>query len=82
MKAIRNRGKIVVVDPRFTETAAKSDQHIFIKPGTDVWLLLAMVREVLEQKALNLNHLTHLVSAEQINLLKKIIAPYNREMAG
>ena len=29
------KGKIVVIDPRYTETAAKADQHLFIKPGTD-----------------------------------------------
>ena len=48
-------GKVVVVDPRRTETADKASQHIFIKPGTDVWLLLAMVRDVLEQPTLKLS---------------------------
>ncbi|MEE9372572.1 MAG: molybdopterin-dependent oxidoreductase, partial [Saprospiraceae bacterium] len=43
MKDIINRnGKIVVVDPRYTETAARASKHLFIKPGTDVWLLLAI----------------------------------------
>ena len=50
MKDLRARGgKIVVVDPRRTETADKSDQHIFIKPGTDVYLLASMVYEILDQ---------------------------------
>ncbi len=47
LKAIRERGgKLVVVDPRRTETAALADEHIFIKPGTDVLLLLAMLNVV------------------------------------
>jgi len=42
LKAIRERGgKLVVVDPRRTETAAIADQHLFIKPGSDVLMLLA-----------------------------------------
>lgn len=44
LKAIQQRGgKVVVIDPRFTETAAKADEHHFIRPGTDVFLLLAML---------------------------------------
>ena len=40
-KALRARGgKIVVVDPRRTETAKAADQHVFIRPGADVFFLL------------------------------------------
>ena len=47
LKAIQKRGgKVVVIDPRHTETAAKADAHHFIKPGTDVFLLLAMLQVV------------------------------------
>ena len=40
-------GRFVVVDPRRTETAKVADEHHFVRPGTDVWVLLAMLREVL-----------------------------------
>ena len=40
-------GRLVVVDPRRTETAKIADEHHFVRPGTDVWVLLAMVREVI-----------------------------------
>lgn len=44
LKAIRQRGgRIVVFDPRRTETAALADDHFFIRPGTDALLLLSMV---------------------------------------
>src|ERR1700704_790781 len=37
-KAMRARGgRIVVVDPRRTETALAADEHHFIRPGTDVF---------------------------------------------
>lgn len=36
-------GKIIVIDPRRTETAAMADAHYFIRPGSDALLLLAML---------------------------------------
>jgi len=49
LKDIQARnGKVVVVDPRKTETATKADQHIFIKPGTDIYFLAALINEVLK----------------------------------
>ena len=46
--ALKQRGgKLVVVDPRRTETAERADEHIFITPGTDALLLLALLHEVL-----------------------------------
>ncbi|MBL8344169.1 MAG: molybdopterin-dependent oxidoreductase [Rubrivivax sp.] len=43
-KALRARGgKLLVIDPRRTETAAGADEHHFIRPGADVFLLAGMV---------------------------------------
>ena len=43
-KALQARGgRLVVIDPRRTETAAIADAHHFIRPGADVFLLAAMV---------------------------------------
>lgn len=41
-------GRVVVIDPRRTETALLADEHLFLRPGTDAWLLLAMARELFE----------------------------------
>ena len=50
LKAIRERGgRLVVVDPRRTETAALADQHLYIRPGSDVWMLLAMLHVVFNE---------------------------------
>ncbi|MGO4892862.1 molybdopterin oxidoreductase family protein [Flavobacterium sp. W21_SRS_FM6] len=47
LKAIQAReGKVVVIDPKKSETADISSEHYFIKPGTDVLLLLAMLNTV------------------------------------
>ncbi|RAY14859.1 molybdopterin oxidoreductase family protein [Actinomadura craniellae] len=44
LKAIRKRGgRVVVIDPRRTRTAALADHHVFIRPGTDAYLLFALV---------------------------------------
>lgn len=49
-RALRARGgRIVVIDPRRTETAAIADEHHFLRPGTDVFLLLAMAATLVEE---------------------------------
>ncbi|MCW2939047.1 MAG: molybdopterin-binding oxidoreductase [Actinomycetia bacterium] len=43
LKALRARGgKLVVVDPRRTRTA-RLGEHLFIRPGTDAYFLIALV---------------------------------------
>lgn len=50
LKAIRKRGgKVVVVDPRLTRTAKLADEHIFVKPGTDAYLLFAIVHTLFDE---------------------------------
>ena len=54
LKAVQARGgKVVVIDPRRTETAARADAHYFIRPGTDVFLLLAMVQVLYAENLVN-----------------------------
>ncbi|MGZ8831730.1 MAG: molybdopterin dinucleotide binding domain-containing protein, partial [Thermoanaerobaculia bacterium] len=66
---IRKRGgKVVVIDPRRTETAAVASEHHFIRPATDAALLMAMINTM---KAENLFHLTH---PEQLNGLDAALA--------
>ncbi|MEN8181159.1 MAG: molybdopterin-dependent oxidoreductase [Myxococcota bacterium] len=52
LKSIRRGGgKVVVVDPRRTETARVADEHVPIRPGTDLFLLCVMIRRILETGA-------------------------------
>ena len=51
LKDIQKRGgKVVVVDPREAETTKISDQHIMIRPGTDLFLLLGMMKNIIDHK--------------------------------
>jgi anaerobic selenocysteine-containing dehydrogenase len=51
LRAVRERGgKVVVVDPRRTETAREADEHVAIRPGGDAALLLAMIQVLVERK--------------------------------
>ncbi|MCX5743772.1 MAG: molybdopterin oxidoreductase family protein [Proteobacteria bacterium] len=55
--AIQERGgRVIVVDPRRSETAARADQHHFLRPGTDAILLLAMLHHIF---AAGLDRVTH-----------------------
>lgn len=42
-------GRLVVVDPRRTETADIADEHVFVRPGTDVFLLAAMAHVIVAE---------------------------------
>jgi anaerobic selenocysteine-containing dehydrogenase len=51
LRALHARGgRSVVVDPRRTETAARASQHVFIKPGSDAFLLFAMIHTLFEEE--------------------------------
>lgn len=46
----QNGAKIIVVDPRFTKTAAKSDIYCRIRTGTDIAFLYGIIRLIRENK--------------------------------
>lgn len=47
LKGLAARGaKLFVVDPRRTETAKVAGEHVFIRPGTDVFFYLAFLHEL------------------------------------
>ncbi len=50
IKAKKNAAKLVCIDPRFTNTAAKSDKWLPIKPGTDLAFVLALTYVVLTEE--------------------------------
>ncbi len=77
LKAIKKRGGlIVVIDPRFTETSKIANQHISIKPGTDAYLLLAIIHVIFDQNLTSKGHLaTHLNGWDTIEKLVKSYPP-------
>lgn len=55
LRGIRQRGgRVVVIDPRRTETAELADEHHFIRPGTDAFFLAAMIHVFFEEGLVDL----------------------------
>ena len=52
-EAQRNGGKIVVIDPRYSETAAKADEWTPIMPSTDTVLAYGMLNIIFEENLIN-----------------------------
>ena len=46
---IERGGKVIVVDPRRTETAKLASEHHFIRPGSDAAFLLALVHTLFDE---------------------------------
>ncbi|MGV0161486.1 molybdopterin-dependent oxidoreductase [Mycobacterium colombiense] len=50
---IRKRGKVIVIDPVRTQTAARADEWLPIVPGTDAALLLAVAHTLFGENLVN-----------------------------
>ena len=78
-RALRARGgKLVVVDPRRTETAAVADAHHFIRPGADVYFLLGLANTLFAEHLVRLGRLAeHTVGVSEV---KAAVAPYGADI--
>lgn len=62
LRALRRRGgRIVVIDPRRTESADGADEHLRVRPGTDVLVLIAMMNVLITEGLVDLGDLQDLV---------------------
>jgi anaerobic selenocysteine-containing dehydrogenase len=78
LKALQARGgKIVVIDPRRTETADVANQHLFVRPGTDAFLLMAFVNELFATGRVTPGRLADFTDG--IEKLESLSAPYTPE---
>ena len=78
MEEIQRRGgKCVVIDPRRTETGLVADQHIFITPGTDAYLLMAFANTLFEEQCIDLGHLAE--NIDNLDELREAIREYTPE---
>ncbi len=69
-------GRLVVVDPRRTETAKVASEHLFVRPGTDAVLVLAMVRTLFEE---GLTRPAPYV--DRVGRVRELVAPFTPEVA-
>jgi len=78
LKSIRDRGgRVIVLDPRRTETAEKADQHLFIRPATDAVLLLAMIHVLFAENRVRLGRL----QANGVDSLRALTQAWTPERA-
>jgi len=77
LKGVRQRGgKLVVIDPRRSETARIADEHHFLRPGTDAALLLALVHTLFEENLVDLGAAAGLVRGlEQVRVAAAEFSP-------
>jgi anaerobic selenocysteine-containing dehydrogenase len=64
----RRGGRLVVVDPRRTRTAAKADLHLAIRPGTDALLLAAVAHTLHDEGRVTVPDrlATHLAGLDEV----------------
>ncbi|MCU0677027.1 MAG: molybdopterin oxidoreductase family protein [Myxococcota bacterium] len=80
LRAIRDRGgRVVYVDPRRTESAKSADEHVFIRPGTDAWVLLAMLHVIFAEGLVKLGKMAPHV--ERLDVLEAVTKAFPPERA-
>ena len=80
IKAIRQRGgRVTVIDPRRTETADKADEHVFIRPGSDLYLIAAMLQVIFAERLARPRHLSEMIDG--LDALKQAVADFTPEHA-
>lgn len=79
LKDLRARGgRLVVIDPRRSETAALADTHLFIRPGSDALLLLAMLQVIFTENLAAPGSLSaHLDGLDEV---RELCLPYTPEL--
>jgi anaerobic selenocysteine-containing dehydrogenase len=79
-KALRARGgKLVVFDPRRTETAAVSDEHHFVKPGSDAYVLMAVIRELFAEDLVRCEYLGGAI--KNVDAVRQAVGDFTPELA-
>ena len=68
IREIKKRGgRVIVVDPRRTETAKIAGEHVFIEPGTDLFFYLSFLHELNQQGGIRTDRVSeHMSGREEI----------------
>ena len=77
LRALKRRGgRLVVIDPAHTRTAALADRHLAPRPGTDAALLFAVVQVLFDEDLVELGELAdHITGLTEIRALADDFAP-------
>ena len=80
LKDITKRGgKVILVDPRRTESAKLATDHHFIRPGTDVFLLAAILNCLFKNGSVNLGRLSSFTKG--VDKLKEAVTEFTAQKA-
>jgi formate dehydrogenase len=75
---VERGGRVVVVDPRRTETARRYD-HVPVRAGTDAWLLLALLHVVIGEDLADHAAIAELTTG--FDALAELVVPFAPERA-
>ncbi len=74
--ALQRGAKVVVLDPRFTKTAAKATEWLPVKPGTDLAFHLAMIQVIIAEELYDAEFVAeHTVGFEEVKEATKGYTP-------
>src|SRR5581483_9600701 len=75
-RVIERGGKVVVIDPRRTETAKIASEHHFIRPATDAAFLLALVHTLFDEGLVALGAAQGLLAGlDEVEAIARRFAP-------
>jgi predicted molibdopterin-dependent oxidoreductase YjgC len=78
-KAVRKGATLVVADPRKIWLTKLARRHLQLRPGTDVWLLNAMMHVILEEGLQNEEYIRE--HTEDFDAVREVVARYSPEDA-
>jgi predicted molibdopterin-dependent oxidoreductase YjgC len=78
-KAVRNGATLVVADPRKIWLTKLAARHLQLRPGTDVWLLNAMMHVILEEGLQDEEYIRE--HTQDFDAVREVVARYTPEEA-
>ncbi len=79
LKDLRARGgRLVVVDPRRTETADLADTHLFVTPGTDAFFLLSLLHVFFKEDLVSTGSLSG--TLDGLDVIRDLTLPFSPEV--
>ena len=78
-KAVRKGATLVVADPRKIWLTKLAKRHLQLRPGTDVWLINAMMHTILEEGLQNEEYIRE--HTEGFEAVRDVVARYTPEEA-
>jgi anaerobic selenocysteine-containing dehydrogenase len=75
---VKRGGRVVVIDPRRSETA-QSFEHVQINAGTDAWLMMALLNELISNQSIDLPYIRE--NCDGLEELAELARPFTSDRA-